>query len=245
MGAAVSKELDADGNSVGELAGLPGFQLGQAQTTSIASAVVPVLREAIISGRLAAGTRLSEVQLARHFNTSRTPVREALEQLDREQLVEVVPYVGSRVRPITQRDVEEIYQVRVALETFAVSLILQRLTAVGRARIGEALNVLKLSIEGADPDRFAAARDDFHLLLIELSGNSLLERLYRGLIGPIRRLRRIVQAQDQTLMQRNIKIAEGILALDPSTPEIIRSHLMEATHEVIFALNDTKEENKG
>lgn len=243
MGAVASKEADTDGKSFNDLAELPRPQPNQNQSTSIVSALVPVLRETIISGKLPAGTRLSEVQVARHFNTSRTPVREALEQLDREQLVEVVPYVGSRVRPITLRDVEEIYQVRVALETLAVSLIVQRLTVVGRARIEEALDELKLSVKAADPERFAAARDDFHLLLVELSGNSVLEGLYRGLMGPIRRLRRIVRAQDPTLspMHRNIEIAEAILALNPNTPELVRDHLVKATQEVISALNRASE----
>ena len=84
--------------------------------------VVPALREAIVEGVLAPGSRLSEVQVAKQLNVSRTPMREAFAQLEREGLVTVLPRVGAYVRAVTLRDVEEIYTVRAALECLAVQL---------------------------------------------------------------------------------------------------------------------------
>lgn len=208
------------------------------QPASIAGSIVPAIREAIISGELPAGARLSEIQLAKQFDISRTPVREALDQLDSEQLVDVIPYVGSRVRPIRLRDVEEIYQIRIALETMAVSLIVPKLTAMSSARIKQMLEELKSSANGDDSERFARARDDFHLLIVDLSENSVLKRLYCSLNGPIRRLRRIVKVEGQTPspMHRNIEVAEAILAKSPNAADRIRDHLHNAMQNVIAAL---------
>ena len=95
--------------------------------------VVPALREAIVEGVLAPGSRLSEVQIAKQLNVSRTPMREAFAQLEREGLVTVVARVGAFVRSVTLRDVAEIYRVRIALECLAVQLAAERITALGRA----------------------------------------------------------------------------------------------------------------
>src|SRR5258707_11313811 len=92
--------------------------------------VVPALREAIVEGVLAPGSRLSEVQLAKQLNVSRTPMREAFAQLEREGLVTIVARVGAFVRLVTLRDVAEIYTVRTALECLAVQLSAQNITAL-------------------------------------------------------------------------------------------------------------------
>ncbi|HEY0191868.1 MAG TPA: GntR family transcriptional regulator, partial [Kofleriaceae bacterium] len=71
--------------------------------------VVPALREAIIGSLLRPGERLTEVALANRLGVSRTPIREAFSQLEREGLVTVLPRVGVFVREVTARDVEETY----------------------------------------------------------------------------------------------------------------------------------------
>jgi DNA-binding GntR family transcriptional regulator len=97
--------------------------------------VVPALREAIVGNLLAPGERLTEVSLASRLGVSRTPIREAFSQLEREGLVTVLPRVGVFVREVTARDVEETYTVRAALEALAVELATQRRTAVGTAQL--------------------------------------------------------------------------------------------------------------
>src|SRR5258708_7870 len=105
----------------------------------IASNIGPVisLREAIVEGVLAPGSRLSEVQVAKQLNVSRTPMREAFAQLEREGLVTVVARVGAFVRSVTLRDVAEIYTVRAALECLAVQLCAENITALGRLQLEE------------------------------------------------------------------------------------------------------------
>ncbi len=86
------------------------------------------LRNAILSGALSPGSRLNEVALADELALSRGPLREALRELASESLVETVPYRGTFVARLTERDVEEVFSMRTVLETFAFKLAWPRRT---------------------------------------------------------------------------------------------------------------------
>ena len=85
------------------------------------------IREAIIDGRYGPGARLGEVEIAELTRTSRTPVREALRQLEMEGLVEVLPHRGARVYEWSAEDLEEIYDLRMVLEAMAASRAASRI----------------------------------------------------------------------------------------------------------------------
>jgi DNA-binding GntR family transcriptional regulator len=175
------------------------------------SVVVPALREAIVDGSLAPGSRLSEVQIGRHFGVSRTPVREAFAHLEREGLLLTVQRAGAYVRDIDARDVAEIYETREALETQAARLATRRLTAVGKARIDERLDALALPAASNDASAYAAALDRFYDLLMDLAGNAVLRRSYEALSGPVRRLRRIAMRHPDR-MAASLAHARAIVA---------------------------------
>jgi len=168
---------------------VPGQSPG-AQSLS-ASLVAPALREAIVDGRLAPGSRLSETQIGQHYGVSRTPVREAFAQLEREGLLRTVARAGAFVLAFDARDVAEIYETREALETQAARLATKRLTGVGRARLDERLAQLEPHAGAGAVVAYAAELDRFYDLLMELAGNATLRRSYEALSGPVRRLRRI------------------------------------------------------
>jgi len=90
--------------------------------TDLGTAVGEVLREAIIVGEFAPGERLVETELAERFEVSRGPIRDALAELERSGLVELRPRKGSFVRSIEAKDVEEIYSLRIALESLALRM---------------------------------------------------------------------------------------------------------------------------
>src|SRR5699024_10282630 len=82
--------------------------------------VCSVLRKAILKGELQAGERLVQAQLAEAIGVSRMPIREALRTLELEGLVVMEPHKGAVVRPISKEDIEEIYELRIALEPLAL-----------------------------------------------------------------------------------------------------------------------------
>lgn len=108
---------------------MPAESLAPLQRASLADALVARLRQGIVDGDLAGGESLSEPSLARQFGVSRGPVREALQQLERERLIEFSGSGRSRVRALSDRDLEEIVTLRAALEGLAARLATVRWTA--------------------------------------------------------------------------------------------------------------------
>lgn len=207
-------------------------------------AIAVALREAIIADMLRPGTRLSEAQVARRLSVSRTPVRQALVQLEHERLVVMVPHIGASVRAITPQDVKEIYEVRIALEVLAVKLLIRRLTAVGKAQLGEALGALRAS--AGSLDAYAGALDTFHLAIMRLSGNGTLAQIYESLVGPIRRFRRInLRRRDRVerSLRANARLGRAILELDEAAGEMMGEHLQRACDDIIAILHSSPEEH--
>ena len=138
------------------------------------------LKRLIVEGRLLPGERLSEPALAEALGVSRTPVREALQRLAQEGLVELTPGKGARVRVLSPREVEEVYEVRALIEGEAAARAAERCSEEGVRRLEEAL----AELEGADPADYAAqiaADERFHAMLVAASGNRVLEQVFHDL----------------------------------------------------------------
>ncbi len=93
------------------------------------------LLDAIVSGRLKAGTRLREVDLATKFRVSRTPVREALRQLERDGQVRLTPRVGAQVKEVSLQDLFEVLEMRRRLEPYAARIAAGRVTPAIEANL--------------------------------------------------------------------------------------------------------------
>ncbi len=138
------------------------------------------LRDAIVSGSLAADTALVQEQLAATLGVSRTPVRDALSRLAHDDLVTWLPGSGYLVNALQSSDVAEVYQVRQALETLALRLACGRHDQAQLARLTAAIE----DMDAADPADAAAQFElnrKFHISLIEPCGNDLLLRMLDGL----------------------------------------------------------------
>jgi len=95
-------------------------------STTIREKVYSYVRERILSGEITPGQRLVEMKIASEIGTSRTPIREAFHTLEREGLIDSIPRVGYVVRPINEKEVEEICAIRLVIETLAVRWALQK-----------------------------------------------------------------------------------------------------------------------
>ena len=143
------------------------------------------LRALVLGDGYAPGAALSEVRLAEHFDVSRTPVREALKQLQVEGLVEIRPKVGTFVRRITRREIVEMFQVKEVLEGMAARLMAQR------GPVPE-LETLRVNLERSDAatrrdDGFAYAAlvHEFHHTIVAGSDNRKLAEHYTGLMNQL------------------------------------------------------------
>jgi DNA-binding GntR family transcriptional regulator len=124
-----------------------------------------LIRDDILTGRHAPGERLGEAELAELTETSRTPVREALRQLEMEGLVEVLPHRGARVTAWTAADLEEIYDLRAMLEAFAADRAASRIEPAELDRMAGLCDLMDQAAApgaGQDLDRLADLNAEFH-----------------------------------------------------------------------------------
>ena len=112
--------------------------------------VFHTLREAILKGELKPGERLMELQLAAKLGVSRTPVREAIRMLEQEGLAVTVPRKGAEVARMTEKDMEDVLQIRRALDELAVGLACDNMTEDKLAKLYEALVCFEESTRTGD-----------------------------------------------------------------------------------------------
>ncbi len=155
------------------------------------------LKRRILEGVLQPGARLSEPALAGALGVSRTPVREALQRLAQEGLVELRPGKGARVRVLSPREVEEVYEVRALIEGEAAARAAERCDEAGVRRLEAALDAL----EAADPTDYAAqiaADERFHARLVAAGGNRVLEQVFHDLDAALALTRQFSRDLNQT-----------------------------------------------
>lgn len=184
--------------------------------TTVREMVYDKLREAIVCGFFRPGQRLRERDLERELGVSRTPIREAIRQLELERLVVSAPYRGVVVAELSRQEAEEVYQVRAALEGLVSRLAAQRATPDSLARIEEALVAFEQAVERDVAEDEQVANRRFHRAIAEASGHrlaqSLLQRVegYMGLLSAVTLVSRSRPA-DSRLEHRAIfqAIADG------------------------------------
>ncbi|NJD26665.1 MAG: GntR family transcriptional regulator, partial [Chloroflexi bacterium] len=140
--------------------------------------VADQLREEILDGRLAAGTRLVETELAARFGVSRGPIRDALTELSRVGLAVDLPRRGTFVSSLTERDLEEVYVIRRAIEEAAVRLAVERASDDEVAALFESLAAVEGAYAGDDLAAAWEADMEFHRACSRLSGNGRLMELF-------------------------------------------------------------------
>ncbi|HFT8004833.1 TPA: GntR family transcriptional regulator [Burkholderia cenocepacia] len=160
----------------------------EAKLDSTADAVAASLRDMIINGELAAGERLVERDLAERFGISRIPMREAIQRLEREGLLDIFRNRGAVVRMLSASDVQEIYDLRVLLEGDAIYRSVKRLDDETLAR---AELVHRLLGDATVPRRQGELNREFHALLYSYCGNARQLKSIAELRGQVERYERL------------------------------------------------------
>ena len=164
------------------------------EQTPLRIQIAEMLRRAIVSGKLRPGSVLVEATLAEQMNVSRAPIREAIQILENDGLVETVAYKGKRVKPLTAREVEETYNLREVFEVMAVRRILQYGRPV--AALWAHCHEMDRAADAGDQDKLTAADEAFHRTLIQVADHDLLLASWNSLylrIHQIMALRNTVQ----------------------------------------------------
>lgn len=150
--------------------------------------VYGLLQQAIVSGELQPGQRVRDVDLAAQLGVSRTPVREALQRLEDEGLVETLPGALTRVVPLDTQAAREAFPVVAVLHGLAARLAVEQLTERDLALLCQANERLGAALEAGDVTRAIHADDTFHNVLVRASGNSEIQHVLDRLMPKVRRL---------------------------------------------------------
>ncbi len=142
---------------------------------SLGGKVFQQLKNSILAGEFENGAELREIALAKKLGVSRTPVREALRQLEQEELVEIYPNRGAYVKGITYKDVEDIFRIRARLEGLCAEMAVSSITREQLDKLDEIILLSKFYEEKKDMEHLLKMDSQFHEVLFESCGSKMLE----------------------------------------------------------------------
>lgn len=199
------------------------------------------LRDAILGGRLGAGERLVEAEIARQMAMSRGPVREAIRRLEQDGLVVYHPRRGAVVVTLTTEEVRDAYYLRAHLEAYAVRLVVERATLRDLAALEGLIDQMHACAEQNNRAMLLAVDVEFHARLCEFSGSKLLQRLWDSLNPLCWTVLTTLRATEYGLMEiaeRHRPVVEALRARNVDEADAaIRRHIVELADTVTAHLN--------
>lgn len=184
------------------------------------------LFDRIIDGRYPPGARLKEEVLAEEFHLSRTPVRETLRQLEKDGLIQIVPHRGAVVVPFTADDIEDIYEIRRALELLALDL---SASSMSLQKLGEIRTATLGSADSDDYHRHTKVDAMLHDYIIKSSGRRYLIAMLDQMLRLIQRFRELGFRDENVrgnTIQEHIDIIDALCVRDINTArEILSEHI--------------------
>ena len=193
------------------------------------------LTQAIVTGELPQGEKLSEADLATRYGTSRGPLREAIRKLEGMRLVTRVPHTGARVVNLNIETMADLYQVREALEGMACRVAANTMTQTEITTLNALLDQHEKQINAANGQQYLQSDGDFdfHYLIAKGSKNQLLIDLLSGELYQLLRMcrfRTVKLAKRTTLaLQQHRHIMQAIATHDGELAELLmRRHISNA-----------------
>lgn len=188
------------------------------------------LRDLIIDGDLAPGTKVPEKALCDQFGVSRTPLREALKVLASEGLVTLTPNRGAMVTELTLEDLEDAFPVMGALEALAGEMACAAITDKEIAEIRKLHDRMVRHYEAGAVAPYFKVNQEIHERILDAARNQTLATLYRGLAGRVRRARYLANMSSMDRWDAAIAEHEQIMiALEtrdgPGLARILKRHL--------------------
>ncbi len=211
--------------------------------------VFNTLRQAILKGELKPGERLMEIQLANKLGVSRTPVREAIRKLELEGLVLMIPRKGAEVAEITRQDMEDVLEVRTALEELAVKDACDHITDAQLSELKKASNEFKKALlEGKDLVTCADADMHFHDVILSATNNRRLIQMLNNLSEQVYRYRMEYLKDERThktLIEEHDAIRRALKKHDKvKAGAAIRVHIDNQKRSILESLTEKEEDEE-
>ena len=189
------------------------------------------LRKDILQGRFQRGEKLTEQALCETYQMSRTPVREALRQLELEGLIEAIPNRGAFVVGLSQQDIRDLYEMRKEYEILAVRWAIQRITPEGLSQLEEAYEFMEFYTMKKEAEKMLNINSKFHELIYEAAGNRILYNAlstYQAYIKQTKTNTTYVDGYLEQVLAEHKAIYEAFKARDPEAGAAAVTAHMEA-----------------
>lgn len=207
--------------------------------------VLEGLRNAIISGQLPPGKRLTERELIESMDVSRTVIREALRQLEAERLIEVIPNKGPVVRALTKEEGEDLYRIRAVLYGLAARIFVEQANRDRLTALEDAFRAVVTAYESADAERILDTKTRFYDVLHQGTQSETLTSMLDTLHARIWQWRSLGLMHPQRSGERSRESIENLRAIVTSAENrdadaaerITRQEANQAAQEVMRLLS--------
>lgn len=186
----------------------------QLDKTPLSEKVYRLLIDMIITGKIPSDSHLREEHIAKQFNVSATPVREAFKRLASDGFIEIIPYHGAVVKGIDEEEIEDVYKCRLVLEMMALKEAIGKFDAKSLAKLDEVVQKQKQVTDVLD---VATNNKKFHDLIYSVAGNKTLCRLIGSLELVLARDMKYSasdEARRAAIYKEHVKILKAIRAKD-------------------------------
>jgi DNA-binding GntR family transcriptional regulator len=211
---------------------------------SLREEVYDSLKRSILHGKLKAGQRLIEEQLAHQIGISRTPVREAFHKLEKDDLVIRLPKGGFAVREFNKGDVEEIFGIRCALESYAAYLATHHITSDKISALEKKMDELERALEDQDTNKVVQLNTEFHNLLYKACRSKKLTDMINNYSDYFYRYRAAFPINENNFkytVDDHRSMLEAMRKKNPRLVEkLVRTHLEKTKELVIKAIDEGK-----
>lgn len=218
---------------------------GSPSPTKKSRSLLSQLRDRVLDGSYGPEEIIPEHALAEAFGVSRTPIREALKQLENEGLVEIRPRVGTFVRYPTRREVIELFQVKEAMEGLGAYLLAQRAPCSELDKLKNNITESTAAIDQSDTDNYARLVHEFHWTLMLGSHNEKLIEHYDRLMNQLTYHRLVLETvsvpgRSRQSNHEHEAVVKAIEAQDAIGAELAMRNHVHASSRVVLQQPNTQ-----
>lgn len=198
-----------------------------------------LIRKDILQGKFSQGDKLTEQTLCERYDMSRTPVREALRQLELEGLIETIPNRGAFVVGLTTQNLKDLYEMRKEYEILAVKWAIERMSNEDLAKLEEAIEFMEFYTMKGEAEKMLNFNTQFHELIYAAAGNRILYNTlstYQAYIKLTKTNTAYVDGYLEQVLEEHKAIFEGFKKRDPELGALaVAKHMDNARKRAKFA----------
>lgn len=216
-------------------------------SASLEEKVYLVLEERILSGKIAPGESIKEIKLSRELGVSRTPVREALQRLDREGLIQLIPNKGAVVLGISEQDLIDIYKIRMRLEGLAARIAAEKRDEALCRELCDNIDLTGFYMAKGDIEKVKNLDSEFHDIIYRCCESRMLGKTLSELhryIASYRKLSLAASGRIEHSLSEHKEIYDAIVAGNAEAADALMSEHVARALENLLTIINTNEKDK-